>query len=99
MKYQVKFPTASLEGKFYKTLVKIPRRLQDEIMDKVTALGDNPYPAGRKIFKRLVPPVRLLEYTASYRVRIGDYRMLYDVNEAHKIVWIYVLRRRNERTY
>lgn len=99
MKYSVRFPTASLEDKFYKVLLKINRKIQEEIMNQTAVLADNPYPCGKKIFKRLSPPIKLLQYTAQYRLRIGDYRVLYDVDEQKKIVWVFVLRKRNEDTY
>lgn len=99
MKYSVRFPTASLEDKFYKALSKINRKLQDEIMNQTAALADNPYPYGKKTFKRLNPPIKLLYYTAQYRLRITDYRVLYDVDEKQKIVWVFVLRKRKEDTY
>jgi mRNA interferase RelE/StbE len=99
MKYAVKFPTNSLEDQFYKKLTKLPRALQDTILDSVGNLGINPYPNGQKTFKRLNPPVKLLAYTAQYRLRLGDYRVLYDVDEKKRTVWVFVLRRRNEQTY
>lgn len=99
MKYAVKFPTASLEDKFYKILSKLPVKLQDEIMERVIELADNPYPYGKKIFRRLSPSVRLAQYTAQYRLRITNYRVLYDVDESKKIVWIFALRKREEKTY
>lgn len=99
MKYRVSFPTQSLEDKFYKVLVKLPRKIQDAIMEAASNLSENPYPQGRNIFKKLTPPFKLIQYTAQYRLRIGDYRILYDVDEKKKIVWIFVLRKRGEDTY
>jgi mRNA-degrading endonuclease RelE of RelBE toxin-antitoxin system len=100
MKYEVRFPTSSLEDKFYKILAKItPRSLQDEIMDETANLANNPYPYGKKVFKKLTPPIRLQQYTAQYRLRMKDYRVLYDVDERRKIVWVFVLRIRSEKTY
>lgn len=99
MKYRVLFPTPSLEDKFYKILVKLPRKIQDTIMQAAANLGQNPYPQGKNIFKKLTPPLKLIQYTAQYRLRIGDYRILYDVDERKKLVWILVLRKRGEDTY
>jgi len=99
MRYRLLFPTRSLEDKFHKTLRKLPRKLQDAIMDAATGLADDPYPQGKNIFKKLTPPVKLIQYTAQYRLRIGDYRVLYDVDEARKIVWVFVIRKRGEDTY
>jgi len=100
MRYEVKFPANSIEKKFDKTLSKIPRiSTQDEIMGAVEKLADNPCPYGKKVFKKLRPLVRFYQFTAQYRIRIGNYRVLYDVDDKRKIVWILALRKRGERTY
>ncbi len=100
MKYKVKFPNHSLEKSFEKVLLKIhPISLQEEIMQEVQKLADNPRPFGEKAFKKLKPPIQLSRYTAQYRLRIGDFRVLYDVDDEKKIVWVLVLRRRSEKTY
>jgi mRNA-degrading endonuclease RelE of RelBE toxin-antitoxin system len=56
-------------------------------------------PSGAKPFKQLKPPVFVYQFAAQYRVRVGDYRILYDVDDKQRIVWIFALRKRNERTY
>lgn len=99
MKYRVLFPTPSLEDKFYKQLLKLPRKTQDAVIEATGNLSKNPYPQGKNIFKKLTPPLKLTQYTAQYRLRIGDYRILYDVDESKRIVWIFVLRKRSEDTY
>lgn len=100
MKYKVKFPSRSLGNKFYKFLSKIPKvNIQDEIMEEVEKLADNPRPFGKKPFKRLDPPVQFYQFTAQYRIRIGDYRVLYDVSDERKTVWVLALKKRGERTY
>lgn len=100
MKYKVKFPNRSLEKKFDKTLSKIsPVGIQDEIMNAVEGLAENPRPFGKKSFKKLTPPIYFYHFTAQYRIRIGDYRVLYDIDDKQKVVWILHLRRRAEHTY
>lgn len=100
MKYEVKFPNSSIEKKFDKALLKISQvNIQDEIIKAVEKLADNPRPYSKKPFKKLKPPVQFYQFTAQYRIRIGDYRVLYDVDDKRKIVWILVLRRRGQRTY
>jgi len=99
MKYGVKFPTERISKEFYKTLLKVhPKKLQDTIMHKVEGFTDNPRPEG-KSFKVLKPPIELYQYTAQCRLRIGNYRVLYDIDENRKIVWVLDLRRRTEKTY
>lgn len=98
--YQVFFPTIALEKKFDKVLSRIPQsKIREEIIQKVERLASNPRPADTGSFKRLNPPVEVYALTAQYRLRVGDYRILYDVDDARKVVWILALRKRNEATY
>ncbi len=100
MKYKVLFSTRSIATKFTKTLSKIPQvQHQKKITKTVESLATNPRPFGKSPFKKLKPPVQFYEMTAQYRIRIGDYRVLYDVDDKKKIVWILALRKRSEKTY
>lgn len=100
MKYRVKFPSLSVESKFKTALSLISQLgIQDRIMDGIAMFANNPRPFGRKLFKQLKPPIQFYQLTAQYRIRIGDYRVLYDVDDKKRIVWILVLRKRSERTY
>lgn len=100
MNYQVKFPNHSVEKKFEKVLAGIPNRhIQEEIMEDVENLADNPRPYGEMPFKKLRPPVQLYRFVAQYRIRVGNYRVLYDIDDRRKIVWVLALRKRSERTY
>jgi len=100
MKYQYGFPSVSIEKAFEKSLLKIPQiNTRENIRQAIEKLADNPRPFGTKPFKQLNPPIGFYEYTAHYRIRIGDYRVLYDVDDEKKIVWILALRRRREETY
>lgn len=95
--YSVKFPTVSIEKKFLKNLKKIsPQKLQNKIRDEIKKLADNPRPHGEPKIK---PPIRVYDYIAQYRLRIGNCRVLYDVDDGTRTVWIFFLRKRNERTY
>jgi len=95
--YKVKFPNASIEKKFYKELDCVqPKSLQDEILKMASSLADDPRPKGEPKIK---PSLEVYNFTAQYRVSIKNYRVLYDVNDHIKTVWILALRKRNERTY
>jgi len=99
MKYKVKFPTHSVARKFMKVLEDISEiHIQEKIMKEVEKLADNPRPYGEKPFKKLKPPVSLYQFVAQYRLRIGNYRVLYDVDDKRKTMWILALRKRSERT-
>lgn len=100
MKYEVRFPNSPIEKKFDKAISKISQvNIQNEIIEAVEELADNPRPYGKKPFKKLKPPVQFYQLTAQYRIRIGDYRVLYDIDDKRKIVWILALRKRGEKTY
>ena len=97
MGYVIKFPSNSLAKKFTKALGGVsPKELQNRIKEKMLALGDNPRPYGEPKIK---PPIEVYNYVAQFRLRIGNYRVLYDVDDKRKTVWIFALRKRNERTY
>ncbi len=62
MKYQVLFPNHSIEKKFQKILEKIsPAEIQDQIMEQVESLADNPRPAGEP---KLKPPLVVYQFAA-----------------------------------
>ena len=111
MTYQVLFANPSTEKKFEKILLKIPKgkkikrivsegddkvSKREEIMNAVEGLANNPRPF---YFKKIKPPVKFYELTAQCRIRIDDYRILYDIDEKRRIIWILAIRKRSEKTY
>ncbi len=96
MAYDVRFPNASIEKQFGKALSKIPKDTQGKIIESIESLKVNPRPFS---FKKIKPPVELFSFVAQYRIRVGSYRILYDVDDEKKIVWVFALRKRDERTY
>ena len=58
---------------------KLPPKTQERLNDAIAHLADNPRPAG----------ARKLTGREGYRVRVGDYRILYRVDDAAKVVAIY----------
>lgn len=99
MKYDLKFPSVSIEEKFHKVLSRLPVDTQKRVMAAIEELADQPHPYGSLDSLKLRPPVAIYQYAAQYRLRIGDYRVLYDVDTKRRIVWVLALRRRNEQTY
>lgn len=74
MKYQIVF-TASAE----REIRKLPADVQDEIFEKIGSLLDNPRPHG---YKRLTNfKVPNLKLKPLYRIRVGDYRIIYAIQD------------------
>ena len=99
MTYTAKFPTENIQKKFLKEVTRLPATVQTQVWNVVRQLERNPRPFGAKLFKQLNPPVYLYTYAACYRVRVGEYRVLYDVDDKAKTVWVFALKKRNEQTY
>jgi mRNA-degrading endonuclease RelE of RelBE toxin-antitoxin system len=59
----------------YKQLSSFPRKIQRQLLAKITALGENPRPHNAEQLED--ETVRL------YRIRSGDYRIIYHVEEGH----------------
>ena len=95
--YKVKFPSSAIEKKFFKELGDVsPKALQKEILDAAFSLAKNPRPRGEPKIK---PPIEVYNYLAQYRFPVANWRILYDVDDTAKTVWILALKKRNERTY
>jgi len=73
MSYSVVFASRAV-----KDLRSIPRKSQEQILDKAENLGEDPYPKGSLKFKGIKEEL--------WRIRIGDYRVLYTVDDTVRIV-------------
>ncbi len=96
MSYKVKFPSRSREKEFDKQLSKMPDNIKNKILDVFEELAENPRPYGNP---KIRPPISVGQDVASYRMRVGNHRILYDVDDTKKTVWILALRLRSEKTY
>lgn len=74
MKYKIKFTKKAL-----KEAKKLPDHIWNKVKSKVAALEDNPFP---QYAKQLKDPKVL------YRIRVGDYRVVYEVRNRELIVLI-----------
>jgi mRNA interferase RelE/StbE len=64
---------------------------KDRVKEAITALGKDPRPHGcRKV--RSAP-------TGTFRIRVGDYRVIYRVRDKEEAVVVALVRRRSEDTY
>jgi mRNA interferase RelE/StbE len=60
-----------------KALVKMPRTTRELVMSKIDALARDPFGA---------PNVKKLVGVPGYRLRVGDWRVLYDVESGRLVV-------------
>jgi mRNA interferase RelE/StbE len=70
-----------------KELQKLPRPMISKIVSAVDNLSSNPYPQGVR---------KLVNTENSYRIRIGDYRVLYNIVEKKLIIEIIRVRHRKD---
>jgi mRNA interferase RelE/StbE len=62
-----------------KELEKLPRPMISKVVSAVDNLSSNPFPHGVR---------KLMGTESSYRIRVGDYRVLYSVIEKRLIIEI-----------
>ena len=85
MEYEIRFAGPRVEKEFFKFISRLNKKLQKRIYSSIIALSHNPRPPGKK-FKFLETELPFYNYVAHYRLRIGDYRIFYDIDDADKIV-------------
>jgi len=68
-------------------LKKIDRQYIPKIVSAIESLADDPFPAQSK---------KLVDSESSYRLRVGDYRVIYQVDSEKKVVTIYHVRHRKD---
>ena len=98
MAYEVVFPSERVERSFQKSLSKIPADYQDAIVTAIKLLAVNPRPEGKRT-KKIAGQLIVSQFIAQYRLRIGPYRLLYDIDDQRKKVILLKLAKRNEQTY
>jgi mRNA interferase RelE/StbE len=96
--YEVVFPSERVERAFQQALNKIPSEYQATIAQAVRSLASNPRPQGKRT-KKLTGHVVTSQFTAEYRLRVGPYRLLYDIDDRGKKVILLKLVKRDEHTY
>ena len=80
--FQIEWKNSAL-----KELEKLPRQIIARVVAAVDDLSANPYPRGVR---------KLVSSERAYRIRIGDYRVIYHVFEKRLIVEIVRVRHRKD---
>jgi mRNA interferase RelE/StbE len=75
MAYKIEFMQTAATA-----LASLPRNVQERINVKITALTENPHPRDAKILRGK---------HKLYRIRVGDYRIIYQI-EHHRLVILIV---------
>lgn len=80
-----------VERRARKAVVGLPKHDQARIKEAIDALAENPRPTGCR-------PVKAAPRD-TYRVRVGDFRIIYSVLDDERVVIVARVARRSERTY
>lgn len=82
---------AVFSSKAEKVFLQLDKKLAKQVADSIRKLRENPRMYGT--IKLENAPV------ASYRYRVRDWRILFDVDDKAKIIEILDIRKRGEKTY
>lgn len=69
--------TVEISAQARKQLKRMPKSDKKKILDKIDSLSDNPRPFGYK---------KLYYYTEYFRVRVGNYRIIYTIQDRQLVV-------------
>ena len=76
-----------LERAAEKDLARLSAEIHDRIIDAIKSLGKNPRPPGCR---------KLVGGSNDWRIRVGDYRVVYEIADTIRIVRINRVRHRKE---
>ncbi len=74
MSYQIIIPKP-----VQKQLNNLPHKMRSRLLDEIRLLEDNPRPDGVK---------KLKGYENTYRIRVGNYRLIYEIEDRKMIVLV-----------
>lgn len=75
-----------ISEKAAKDLDRIPEPIFTKIKEKIENLNRNPQPASAK----------RLTVWPGFRIRVGDYRLLYEIDQKHNRIIVYRIRHRKD---
>jgi len=76
-----------LEGAAERDLRRLPAEVFHRIIPRIRALAEDPRPQGCR---------KLTGSENDWRIRIGDYRVVYEIDAADKAIRVFRVRRRRE---
>ena len=66
---------------------KLPKNIQKRVLNQILKLKENPRPIGVR---------KITDSKNDWRIRIGDYRVVYEIDDKKKIIKIFRIRHRKE---
>jgi len=82
-KYRVEFLASPRDE-----LKKLDKIISQRIMDKIHWIGDN--------FESITPEMLTANFKGMFKLRVGDWRIIYTVNQKSKLVTIHMIGHRRE---
>jgi mRNA interferase RelE/StbE len=82
MNYAIEFRPAARRD-----LAKLPRQMQRRISAKIDALAADPRPANC---------IKIAGIANSFRIRVGDYRVVYEIHDDRRLVIVFIVAHRRE---
>ena len=79
----------SVDKRVLKSFRKVPEKHARQIREALERLRVNPHPQDSK----------KLQTSGGYRLTVGEYRILYTIDEETATVVVYVIARRNDYSY
>ena len=76
-----------LERRAERDIKRLPAEVFDRIIPHLKALSNNPKPSGCR---------KITGSKSDWRIRIGDYRVIYEINEREKAVKVMRIRHRKD---
>lgn len=83
MKYHI-----DVDKRAVKQLRELQPEYRDRVLDELDNLCDNPRPEGCRKLKGQIDP--------AWRVRVGDYRILYRIFDAKRLIQVFSISKRDE---
>ena len=77
-----------------KEIKHIPARMQDRIFAKIGDLAQQPKPSGHKKLKSFSVPGS--DHEDYYRIRVGDYRVIYAIENEQVTIFVLKIAHRKE---
>jgi len=71
-----------------KALLKMPRNTADLIREKLAQIADDPFAS--------IPNAKKLQGRSGYRLRVGDWRVIYEINKDQIVIIVMKIAPRGE---